>query len=237
MTRIKQVEEDFASVCEFFTQQGLIQAPLSVKIESAAKEIHQSTYSLIWWRFRLPKMSLNKSVFILEIASDALQILPQALLGYSKTTKLLTRSIIENVFRHIYYSDHPVEFEKLSFPSKSYIPFRDLLEYIKDHPIYEVTEKKFDAISRLSNLYGELSNFVHGVKSEHLEMRRCLKAIRLTSDNILQEAQFIRRCAESVNFILACYHKDIFNRKSLEDKRVITKTLSRKARNILAGIQ
>jgi hypothetical protein len=237
MLRIKQVEEDFANVCTFFTQQGLIRSPLSGNIRSVAKVIHQSTYSLIWWRFKLPKMSLNKSVFIWEIASDALQILPQALMGYSKTTKLLTRCIIENVFRHIYYSDHPVEFEKLSLPSKSYMPYRELLEYIKVHPIYEVTEKKFDAISRLSNLYGELSNFVHGVKSEHMEMRRSLKAIRLTTDNILQEARHIKKCTESANFILAIYHKDIFARKPLEDKCVITQTLSRNARQILAGIK
>ena len=61
-----------------------------------ARTIHGNTYSLILWRFRLRGLPEHAKVFIEEIASDALQILPQIMMGYSKTAKLLIRGISEN---------------------------------------------------------------------------------------------------------------------------------------------
>src|SRR5258707_11561346 len=124
--------------------------------------MHRATFNLILWRFRLSGLPTHGQVFIEEIASDALQILPQILMGYGKTAKLLTRGIVENTLRHLYFSDHPIEFGRMNSEPKWYVKMEELFEYAKIHPILRQTERKFDAMSRLSSLHSELSAGVHG---------------------------------------------------------------------------
>src|ERR1043165_5194810 len=112
------VAQDFAAVLSFLQTRGIVPASPSVAMLDDSKRIHRATYSLILWRFRLRQLPEHSKVFIEEIASDALQILPQALMGYSKTTKLVTRGIVENCLRHIYFADHPVEFERMNREQK-----------------------------------------------------------------------------------------------------------------------
>src|SRR5208337_5661046 len=115
------VAADFASAISFLTHQGIIPATTPAKFQENAKRIHRATFSLILWRFRLKRIPQHGKVFVEEIASDALQILPQALMGYGKTAKLLTRGIIENTLRHLYFSDHPIEFARMNREAKWYL--------------------------------------------------------------------------------------------------------------------
>src|SRR6516162_9617083 len=107
---IKAIVNDFSDVIVFFKECGILSDAPSQEILAIARAIHENTYSLILWRFRLRNLPEHARVFIEEIASDALQILPQVLMGYSKTAKLLIRGIAENTLRHLYFADHPIEF-------------------------------------------------------------------------------------------------------------------------------
>src|ERR1700678_1705829 len=133
---IAAIIEDFAEVLELLQQRGIAPASPSAEFLRIAKVIHENTYSLILWRFRLPHLPEHSKVFVEEIASDALQVLPQVLMGYSKTAKLLIRGISENVLRHIYFSDHPIEFGRMNREKKWFMTQDQLCDYAKNHPAF-----------------------------------------------------------------------------------------------------
>ena len=230
------VASDFAAVLSFLKTRGIVPSAPSAAMIEDAKRIHRATYSLILWRFRLKQLPEHSKVFIEEIASDALQILPQALMGYSKTTKLLTRGIAENVLRHIYYADHPVEFERMNREQKWFMTMESLFEYAKIHPVFMTKETRFDALARLRNLYSDLSAGVHGSKVRDLEMRVALKKIKYEQAAVHAEMLLVERCAESVNFLIAAFNQDQMDQFSVDDQRIILRTMPARARQVWRGL-
>jgi hypothetical protein len=170
--------------------------------------------------------------FLEEIASDALQILPQVLMGYGKTAKLLSRGIIENTLRHLYFSDHPIEFERMNREQKWYLSVGDLLDYSKLHPVFLRTESKFDALSRLSSLHSDLSAGVHGRQVQDLEMRQALKKIAYSEAEANNLTRLVEECAQSANFVLATFHKDKLTHFQYEDRHIILQTIPPRGRNV-----
>ena len=85
---IAVVAADFSDVLAFLQERGIVPADPSAELVQTARTIHAYTYSLILWRFRLRNVPEHGNVFLEEIASDALQILPQLLMGYIKTGKV-----------------------------------------------------------------------------------------------------------------------------------------------------
>jgi hypothetical protein len=187
---------------------------------------------LILWRFRLKGLPGHGRAFIEEIASDALQILPQVLMGYGKTAKLLIRGIIENTIRHLYFSDHPIEFARMNRESKWYITMETLLEYTKIHPIFLESEPKFDAINRLSALYSELSAGIHGRTVQDLEMRIALKKITYVEEAVKKQVGLIEKCTGAANFLLAMFHWGKMRSFQMEDRRIILRTMPPRARQV-----
>jgi hypothetical protein len=232
---VPSVAADFSDVLSFLRERGIVSAsPPAILIESA-KRVHRATYSLILWRFRLGRLPEHGRAFIEEIASDSLQVLPQMLMGYGKTTKLLTRGIIENTFRHIYFSDHPIEFARMNRDSKWYVTMESLFDYVKMHPVFLESEPRFDAINRLSTLYSELSAGIHGRRVQDLEMRLALRKIRYEEGEAKKHAKLIEKCVESTNFLLAMFHRDKVNAFQEEDRRIILQTIPAKARRVYKG--
>jgi hypothetical protein len=152
------------------------------------------------------------------------------MMGYGKTAKLLTRGVIENALRHIYFSDHPVEFDRMNREAKWYLTQEFLFDYPKTHPVFIESERRFDAVNRLSSLYSELSAGIHGRRVTDLEMRVALGKIRYSEDAANREAPLIERCAEAVNFLLAMFHRDKMRSFQVEDRRIILQTMPSKAR-------
>lgn len=227
---IPSVAADFALVMSFLKDRGVVPLAPSTTLVNSAKRIHQATYSLILWRFRLKNLSEHGKVFVEEIASDALQILPQVLMGYGKTAKLLTRGIVENTLRHLYFSDHPVEFARMNRDAKWYVRMDDLFDYARIHPTFLDAEKKFDAINRLSTLYSELSAGIHGRQVRDLEMRIALNKISYSDQAAGKEVQLVERCAAITNFLLAAFHHSKTVSFELEDRRIILRTMPPRAR-------
>jgi hypothetical protein len=221
--------EDFKEVVAYFSTTSLIPNPMPTSMVGIAKKIHEATYSLILWKFRLTLPS-HAGPFLNEIASDALQILPQVLLGYTRPTKLLLRGIIENTLRLVYYTDHPVEFALTNAQAKWYIGVDKLFDYLKSHPNHKLAERSFDAINRLQTLYDLLSAGIHGRTVRDLESRSELSRITFSLSSATKEAALVKKCAEAVNFILAVDNKPAVRRFSVEDKGYIFGTMPRSAR-------
>ena len=233
---IPSVAADFASVVSFLRDRAIVPAVAQPALLENAKRIHRATFSLILWRFRLAGIAAHGKVFIEEIASDALQILPQVLMGYGKTVKLLTRGIVENTLRHLYFSDHPVEFERMNREQKWYLTTGDLLDYAKVHPAFLRTEPKFDAISRLASLHTDLSAGIHGRQVQDLEMRLALRKIAYSEAEARKQVQLVERCAQSANFVLAVFHQERLSRFQAEDRRIILQMVPPRGRNVLTHL-
>jgi hypothetical protein len=229
---VPSVAEDFADVLLFLSDSGIVPAEPPTHLVGHAKQIHRATYGLILWAFRLKGLPEHAQVFIDEIASDALQILPQVLRGYTKTAKLLTRGIIENTFRHLYFSDHPVEFARMKGTSKWHMRMDDLMEYAKIHPDFTKAEPRFDAINRARSLYSELSVGIHGGRVCDLEMRIALKKITYNEQTAKKQVVFVERCSEACNFLLAIFRREQLARFEREDRRVILRTMAPRARKV-----
>jgi hypothetical protein len=229
--RAVAVSKDFDEVFAFLAAKLGIQKP-SADLLATSRQIHASTYSLILWKFRLGKMPDRGRIYIEEIASDALQILPQVMAGYSKTAKLLMRGIIENALRHVYFYDHPVEFTRINTPGKWRVTVAHMFEFLGAHPEFILTEPKFDAVSRLSYLYAELSAGVHGRSIRDLETRSALALIRFDPKKAQEDAELLEKCAAAVNFLIAIFHHDKVSSFATTDKSLIMRTMPTAARQV-----
>jgi hypothetical protein len=228
--KILSLANDFDNVVAFLQERGILPDALSAATSENARRIHRATYSLILWRFRLKKIPEHGAAFIEEVASDALQILPQVLMGYSKTAMLLMRGILENTLRHVYFSDHPVEFAIMNLEEKWFMSMEQLLDYARAYPDFRKTEPKFDALARMKNLYTDLSAGVHGRRVADLEMRTALARIVYEEQPGARLASFVERCAEVSNFILTIFQRAKFHGFEAEDRRIILRTMDSRAR-------
>lgn len=234
---IPAVANDFADVWGHLTSLRVLPNPQPPQMAQIAKKIHFCTYSLSLWKFRLKPHVSHASPFLEEIASDAIQILPQIMMGFRKPARLLARGVLENLLRYLYFVDHPIEFARMNAEGKWYLTIKELFEYAKVHPVFQRAEKEFDAINRAQTLYDELSSVIHGRRVSDLEMRAALQKIVYSTAMASQEVNLIRRCAEATNFLLAVQHRNKMQSFPLRDRQIILHTLPKPARQVWLTFQ
>ena len=219
------LSNDFDEVLSYFQEKGILPTKLDAQTKDACRKLHRLTFTLILWRFLLKKIPPHGVIFIEEIASDALQIFPQLVMGYSKTVKLLMRGILENTLRHIYFSDHPIEFERMNRESKWYLSNEQLIDYAKFHPAFTVTEPKFNALARLQDVYSNLSAGIHGRAVKDLETRIALQKIKYDHASAINDIQLLENCVLASNFLLSIFQqRQVLNFKKVH-KSLILRTM------------
>jgi hypothetical protein len=228
------VAEDFASVLALLQSRQIIPEKPTTNLVNNARRIHSITYGLILWRFRLRNLPEHSKVFLEEIASDALQILPQIMMGYGKTAKLLVRGVLENALRHLYFSDHPIEYQRMNRDKKWFQTIDSLCDYAKSHPVLWKIEPKFDAINQIGSIYSELSAGVHGRSVHDLEMRAALQRIAYDEESAARETDLLARGAAAVNFSLAVFHREKVRAMQIDDRRIILRSMPPRARQLWA---
>jgi hypothetical protein len=229
-------DQDYDSVMSYLRERGALPDPLTSSVSRQAARLHAATYSLALWRFRLRGMRALVRAYVDEIYSDAIQVLPLALLGYRKPVALLLRGVLENVLRHVYYADHPVEHEWAQAAPGSYETVAFYRDYMKRliSSRRTGTRGRFDATSETQALYDLLSAQVHGRRVVDLEMRRALRDVRFEAGWFRTFAETTRRCAQVANFVLLAYHGD--RRLDAQTRRVLLDTLSQSARRTLREV-
>lgn len=228
------VAEDFANVLALLQSRGIVPKKPATNLVNNARRIHSITYGLILWRFRLRNLPEHSKVFIEEVASDALQILPQIMMGYGKTAKLLVRGVLENTLRHIYFSDHPIEFQRMNRDKKWFQTIEFMCDYAKAHPLLWKVEPKFDAVNQISSIYSELSAGVHGRSVHDLETRAALQRIVYDEQSAAKETDLLARSAAAVNFSLATFHREKVRAMQTDDRRIILRSMPARARQVWA---
>lgn len=116
-------------------------------------------------------------VFLMEFASDALHLLHALLVGDRRSGHLYLRSCIENVWRHIYFKDHPVEYRWANSDSGLYQSMDDLRSYCKKSD--ELDPRLQKSLDRIASGYRKLSGFVHSSGESSLQLHGMLSEIRL----------------------------------------------------------
>jgi hypothetical protein len=118
-----------------------------------------------------------------------------------------------------------------------YMSMDSLWEYPKSHPLFMCTEPQFNAFSRLSSLYSDLSAGVHGRAVKDFEMHTALKKIVLRNEDMAEQAVSIEKCVEAANFVLACFHRTQAASFQPEDRQIILRTMTPRARQVWQDIE
>ena len=145
--------------------------------------------------------------------------------------------MIENVLRHIYFRDHPVEFERANRERKWFMSVDGLFKYATSHYVFCEDKASGRAIQELRELYDELSATVHGRKVAHLEMRAALLEVVFDQDVFDKQCVYVAKCAEAANFLLLVFHRDQASRFPDESRRIILDTLGAQARQAWQGLR
>lgn len=158
-------------------------------IEPNFKKHHKSVYAiaLILTKLKNEKKAENKLVFLAEILSDLLTVTKLSFLGFENPALIVLRRTIENFYNHIFYTDHPIEYEHLNLGKNEYTPIDKLKLYFDTHPLFIGTEdanlKEFN--QSLFNEYQQLCKVVHSKGKDAMNLSKCLKD--LTDDFDINE--------------------------------------------------
>lgn len=221
-----------ADLAEVLAYLGMV--GLSESASRSIKRIHKLTFSLVLWRYCVKGMSGHAKVFVDELASDALHVIPLVARGFRKPTLLALRGILEASLRHIYFADHPVEFWR-SNNETWFIEPRELFDYARAHPVLGPAEERFDAIARARALYRELSSSVHGEAVKSMQLNKSLAALRPSEALLDYVATLTARTVVTANFLLAVFQAVRFSRMAPEHRQIIVMTLPKAARRVISG--
>lgn len=232
---LTQVDEDLSETLAMLQVRTMAPPVLPVIIRKKLLVMHHAVYSLCIWS-HFVKVEQHGQFYLNEIASDAIQIEPHVLCGFYRTSMLLARSIIENTLRHIYFTDHRVEFERSNRDAKFYLSAEQLFEYCRNYEHFIDPEKKFQPLSKLRNLYSTLSATVHGGKVSDLSLHTALKTMVFDAADLDDQVEHVRAVAESCNFLMMIFHKKRSSKLPIGLRRVIMMTIAAKGRRVIHGL-
>jgi hypothetical protein len=203
-------------------------------VETNFKKHHKSTYSIALILTKLNKEvnEENKLVFLAEILSDLLTVTKISFLGFETPALIVLRRTIENFYNHIYYSDHPVEYEHLNNGKNEYTPIDKLKSYFDTHPKFFESDdpylKEFN--NSLFNEYHQLCKVVHSKGKDSMNLAKCLKDL---TDNF--EINDLLKLSINIElfivYLLYKFHKNL--KYTATEKAIITSIIPPNKRNHL----
>lgn len=228
-------KEDFREIVAFFKKTHNILNPFEKGNVGSIKKIHETSYGFLVLKSKL-KVKNHANIFLSEIQSDYLQLMPLILKGYEKLAMILLRDILENTLKYIYYYDHPIEYQLLEERNKNYIFFEELLRYVIEHPIIRPHVEKLIFTSRIKDKYSELSKYVHSKDINYMHLIKYLKQIKFSkqfSENFIIELIEIHSIIVS---LLIIFLNNKFSLLSIPDKRFILNSILKKDKKYLISI-
>ncbi len=201
------VKEDCNKFLSYLDSKNLIH---HVKYKPQLKNIHKIVFSLSLWELYIDKKNENEYIFLTDLRSDISQSIPLALSGYKKPTYLLLRSAIENILKHIYYTDHKIEFFHYK-TSKSYQQMEYLYDYCHLHPKIGVLCKSLNLKNKLSNRYSELSSKIHGKTIKKQEFLEYLTKIKFDEMQFKEYCIILQEYGNIFNLLLTKFNEGLFH--------------------------
>ena len=167
------LEVDFIELNSYLATKNLVPTIFSDSHSVKLKKVHLGAFALVYWDFNLQDLPEHASIHLKEARSDAIASIPLAMEGKRKQAFLSLREVSEDVLRHVYYSEHSVEYRWLQTLGK-YMTWKDLLAYTSNRLFY-LDQRLGDSIKgSLGDLYQETSSYVHSRTMNNMQLSACL---------------------------------------------------------------
>jgi hypothetical protein len=206
------LNQDYLKFSKEISKAAKASFKITGSVETNFKKHHKSVYTIALISTKLINSvkEENKLIFLAEIISDFLTVTKLSFLGFETPALIVLRRAIENFYNHIYYTDHPVEYEYLNLGKNEYTPIEKLKLYFDTHPTFtgneDSTLKEYN--QSLFNEYQQLCKVVHSKGKDAMNLAKCLKD--LTDDFDIND--FLKSVINIELFIAyLCYkfHKDL----------------------------
>jgi hypothetical protein len=171
-----RVKSDFA---------GIWTPAAHARLESAAdqrdtfRNLHKLAVCVSALANAVSPLPEHKRVFLQEAASDAVHMVHVLLSGDVRGARFYLRSIIENLWRHQYFSEHRIEYGWLTSRTKYKVTALNLREYMSALECF--TGTVMVCRDGLEREYISLSTEVHSSSIRTLVLRQKLDDIKLTT--------------------------------------------------------
>lgn len=229
------VETDFEDLKTFLMKIRIISSKWLKQNSSRFKVFHKLTFPFLIWDHCLTHKEPYRRYFVREARSDSIHAVLTVLIGCRKSASLLLRGLIEDILRHIYYFDHPVEFNLLS-KYKEYVPFRDLITYVKKHPKLSRLLEKTDCLARLQQVYETTSKYVHAKSEKFMQLSKALDEIKFDQTYFDWHIEQLKLVASDLNLLLVIHEFEEFRVVKGEYRKAILETMSRANKKLLSEI-
>lgn len=233
--RSEKLDEDYkAFAIDLFKTNDFI-FKLSEKNTSQFKKFHRLTYALALVNLKLEEnyKDYNKHLFVSEIISDLLSSLSLTFLGFNLAANVLLRRITENFYNHIYYFDHPVEFQNLNQGKNEYIPLIDLKKYFETYPFLKFKEdpllKKYN--DQIFNSYQELCRFVHTKGYDFMGLAKNIMEIKSKDTDVIDQLNKFNQVSSGILYCIFKFHRNL--QYNHFEKDIIAKSFTKSERSSL----
>jgi hypothetical protein len=176
------LDKDYSAFEKALFKTNKFKFQLTPILKSKLKKYHQLTYAIALIEKKLEEKypSEHKFLFVNEIISDLLSNSSIIFIGFYYASQILTRRLIENFYNHIYYFEHPVEYELLNLGRNEYTPIIELKNYFEIHPIIkpivDLNIKKYN--DELFQHYQDLCRTVHTKGEDFMGLAKNLEEIK-----------------------------------------------------------
>jgi len=194
---------------------------------------HTITLSFVIWDHCLRRKAPNQKYFMKETRSDCINSVFAVFTGCRKAANVLLRGMIENTLRHIYYFDHPIEFQMLML-DEEHMPFRELLQYSRKHPALSKAIREAACLEDLEQTYKTSSKFVHAQSLKFMQLSRALEEVEFDQKFFDWYVKKLGNIASNLNLLLVLAHSEEFRGMSPDFKRTIMKTMRKKNKKLLS---
>lgn len=230
----ENLDVDFTNFQKALLKTNKFQFKITEQTKPALKRFHRLTYVLALLGFKLEQKwsEENRYLFLNEILSDLLSNSSLCFLGFYYSSQIITRRLIENFYNHIYYFEHPVEFELLNLGRNDYSPIIDLKKYFESHPIIKplIDQNIKNFNDQLFQHYQELCRTVHTKGEDFMGLAKNLEEIKLEFD-LKQHFELINKSLLSMIYLLYKFHLDLTFTNT--EKDLISKSFAKNLRGEL----
>jgi hypothetical protein len=229
------VESDFENMKSFLKKKGIISEEWLKDNQDKLATFHELVSSFVVWNHHLRKKEEHQRYFIGETRSDSINIILAVLSGSKKAVNLLLRGIIENTLNHIYYFDHPIEFQLISI-NDEYLTFKELISYVKKHPLMAGCLEGTQVLSRLEQGHKTTSKFVHSQSPQFMQNFQSLCEIKFDPRFFDWAVKKFKSVTSDLNILLVLLHYEDFKTMHRDYRKLVMKVITRENKKILSTI-
>lgn len=237
MTSIFQsqnIDKDFEDFQKALLKTNRFQFSITEQIKPNLKKYHRLTYTIALFENKLESKwkEENKFLFVNEILSDLLANSSISFIGFYYSSQILIRRSIENFYNHIFYFEHPVEFELLNSGRNDYTPIIELKNYFEAHPIIKpITDTNIKIFNdQLFQHYQDLCRTVHTKGENFMGLAKNLEEIKADFD-LVYHLDLINKSLQSIIYLLYKFHCDLAFTRTETD--IISKSFPKNLRRHL----